>query len=314
MRKNLTGLLVSAAAAAFAAPPVFGQTYLPGPPPTVGPIQHQTVEDLPAPTSRTNIGIGEQVNCWIDPSTWQDTDYLVTPYGLVPVQDSMGTVTWSASGLGSVYPLVGNSTTLTADLATASGSVTVSAVVPDSGLLGIDAPINLALAFAVFIPNGIQALSVRDDRAFGTAPPPENVIGFRSYFTCQVLPTIVNFRRVNFRENKPGDNWTWPNNTPGSTMPSIEPYNVGNQGGQVNITIDTISSGGYPIEYLSAADYFSYTIRVPSEYQAAGGGWVSFFLNETHDKIYYRPADGQAVFNGSNELQGGTMGPWRSIP
>jgi hypothetical protein len=164
------------------------QSYLPGPPPTVGDIQHQTVS--PYNPSRTTIGIGERVNCWIDPSTWSDTDIYVDPYGNQSnVFDEMGTITWMAIGAGHVYPTVGTNTTLTANLTDADDTVTVQATVLDSRQKGLDAALVKILAFAVQVPNGINALTVTDDKTFGTAPPPNLVIGFGHAFTCQVLPT-----------------------------------------------------------------------------------------------------------------------------
>src|SRR5260370_6598954 len=106
------------------------QTYLPGPAPSVGDIVHQTVETIPLPRTRTDIGIGEEVTCSIDPLTWQDTDYKVTASGQEPVQDTMGTVTWTAAGQGTVAPLTGNSTKLTANMD--PGAVIVNASVADS--------------------------------------------------------------------------------------------------------------------------------------------------------------------------------------
>src|SRR5260370_32522328 len=133
------GVCLWLAVAARGLAPAAGQaqTYLPGPPSSVGDILHQTVETIPLPLTRTDIGIGEQVTCRIDPATWQDTDYMVTASGQVPVQDTpMGTVTWTAAGQGTVAPLTGNSTTLTAMMD--PGAVTVNASVADSRTKGLD--------------------------------------------------------------------------------------------------------------------------------------------------------------------------------
>jgi hypothetical protein len=115
---------------------------------------------VPAP--QTTIGIGEAVNCSIDPNTWQDTDYLVTESGNDPVPDSMGTITWTVSGSGTIYPTTGDSTTLTADLADADNTITIQASIPDSGTEGIDPVIVKAVAFAVKVPNGANATKKQD--------------------------------------------------------------------------------------------------------------------------------------------------------
>ncbi len=60
------------------------QRYSPGPLPAIGDIQSECVEEYPAPRTRTDVGIGEDVTCWIDTSTWQDTDVTVHPILIHP--------------------------------------------------------------------------------------------------------------------------------------------------------------------------------------------------------------------------------------
>jgi len=209
--------------------PAAAQTYLPGPPPTVGDIQHQTVS--PYNPSRTVIGIGEKVNCWIDPSTWQDTDIYVDGEGnQTPVSDSIGTITWMASGAGTVYPVVGNGTTLTANLTDADDTVAVQATIPDSGTKGIDPPIVKTLALAIKTPTALNVVSEENDPSFATPPPPINVIGFFDVFHIQILPPTVDFGgnggAVTFRENLPGDKWTWPNGLPDNAPATINIFGV----------------------------------------------------------------------------------------
>jgi len=140
MFSKLGGVLVVMVVAVCLSQQATTQSYLPGPPPTVGDIQHRTVS--PFNPSRTDIGIGESVNCWIDPNTWYDADIQIDAYGnKTIVYDTMGTVTWSASGAGRVYPIVGDSTTLTADLTDADDTLTVQAAVTDSGTMGRDPPV-----------------------------------------------------------------------------------------------------------------------------------------------------------------------------
>lgn len=168
-------------------PSVSGQTYDPGPPPMIGPIQHETVEILPEPRSRTEVGIGEEVTCWVDPATWVDVDYLVDPYGQqIPVNDAMGTVTWSVSGPATVYPTVGTTTTVTVDLVDTQATVTVIATVDDSGTKGDDNPVELnQIMMLVFPPEGVQVMGDQNNQPPGwNAGPPNNRIGMSSLFEC----------------------------------------------------------------------------------------------------------------------------------
>jgi hypothetical protein len=122
-----------------------GGSYSPGPAPTIGDIQTMCVEPLPAPQDRTDVGIGELINCWIDTTTWSDTDIYTDPYGNQSyVSDTLGSITWSVSGPATIYPNVtydSTPVTLEIDLTDAISAVTVIATVVDSGLLGQDGPV-----------------------------------------------------------------------------------------------------------------------------------------------------------------------------
>jgi hypothetical protein len=115
---------------------VSGQTGLPPSRATLGAIHHMTVEPLPEPRERIDIGIGEEVACWIDPPS-----------------NLLGTVTWSASGDGSVYPIIGNRCTLTGSLINSDGLVTVQASASGSGTTVVEAP---RVAFNVLAPRGVK--------------------------------------------------------------------------------------------------------------------------------------------------------------
>lgn len=105
-----------------------------------GGIQHRCTEEFPSPRSRTTIAIGETVELWIDQSTPKDPDLS-------------GVRIWSVSrGEGSVYPLVGSSTMLTADLAEDENTIVVEALLNDAA---DDAqPIKKTLTFEVLVPGG----------------------------------------------------------------------------------------------------------------------------------------------------------------
>jgi len=129
--------------------------------PTIGDIQSQCVELAPSPRDRTDVGLGEEVLCWIDPTTWQDRDICTDPDGhRSEVFDTLGAVVWSVEGAGTVYPIVtdGSPVTLTADLADHDATATVIALVLDSGTLGEDPPIQKRKVFNVITPGGIKVL------------------------------------------------------------------------------------------------------------------------------------------------------------
>lgn len=124
---GLVGMVVAACLCQQAKAP----SYVPGPLLPDADIQHQTVS--PFNSSRTEIGIGESVNCWIDPSTWQNPDIYIDGEGnRTNVSGTVRTPIWSANGAGSVYPIVGVRTTLTADLTDADATVTVQATLFNS--------------------------------------------------------------------------------------------------------------------------------------------------------------------------------------
>lgn len=304
-----------------------GPSYLPGPAPTIDPIQHQCVETL-LPQDRTTIGIGEQVNCWIDRSTWRDTDYQVDSYGTqTPIKDSMGTVTWWADGQGSVYPPTGDSTLLTADLAAADGSVTVNAIVPDSGLLGVDTPLTLLVKFFILIPNGGQLNKVTDaPLAAWVNGPPNNNIGANSKFDGQVTPAIVSFAWVPFRENIPAQKFAnWPDGTPNALEAEIVEYWVPSADvAGVNSFRDTIRSttnGLEPIGRL-AGWHYEWSRSIPNDFKDGGGTWRQYTV-EQHSRNFGLPVPipnppyitcfplVRVGDQANNTLWGGWMGPWQ---
>jgi len=324
MFSRFGGVLAGMVVAACLSQQATAQTYLPGPPPTVGEIQHQTVS--PLNPSRTEIGIGESVHCWIDPSTWLDPDIRIDGESQTTVYDSMGEVVWAATGAGAlVEPAVGNNATLTADLTDANDTVTIQATISDSGTMGLDTPLVKTLAFAVLVPNGVKVWRVTDKANFATPPPPNNVLGAYSLFADQTTPDTVDFgpngASVTFRENKPGDAWTWPDGTNDSTnADNTKQYTVSTvidkaTGNPVfNISVDKVARAGDPVARLAGKN-FSITIQVPREYQDPAGKWVSFFATETH--VYdFRGAtlDERATVNASNAASGGWLGPWKSVP
>lgn len=150
-------------------------------------ISTQTVETIPAPRNRTEIGICEQVTCSI--TNWQATAGTISAEAQGSVTDPIGMVTWSA-GYGTVVPNQGSTTTYTAPDGDLSDTVTAS--VPDS--LGVYSPLSKSVTFQVDVPTGSKPF-FDHDIALGNPGPPNNQIGAKSYFYAQILPNSVNFSR-----------------------------------------------------------------------------------------------------------------------
>ncbi len=174
-------------------------TYLPYTPPSLGPITTATAySDSNWPANRTVLAFGEDVNCSIDPATWSDTDLEITPYGEFTVGDYMGSVTWVASGCGTIMPTTGNSTTLTAGVPSgpADETVTVQALAQDSGTEGKDPLVQAGGpgGAKVFTVKGVTKVictnGVDNIPGTWTAAPPSNSYGNGTEFTFQLLPNM----------------------------------------------------------------------------------------------------------------------------
>ena len=123
----------------------------------VGPIRHETVFEFPLPRTRTTIGIGESVTCWIDSSSFKNTDIWLDSQGNQTLfADTMGTVEWTVDGDSAyVFPNTGKIVTLTAALGGSKSKVILNAFVSDSGTQFVDSPVVLHLEFQILVPTGI---------------------------------------------------------------------------------------------------------------------------------------------------------------
>jgi hypothetical protein len=262
----------------------------------IGDIQHAT-ELIPTPLSRTEIGIGEAVDCWIDPGTWTG-----------PSGDSIGAVSWALYGQGTLSTTAGGSTTYTADITSTPYSATVIATINDSK--GWTPAIQKQVVFAVQTPNGYK-FQWNSDKVPGVPGPPNNQIGVHSAFDCYVQPQNVNFANVNFRENIPGDTWVWPDGTKGNRPTAVVTYNVGaDTAGNNNWTPDDMDMPLFPIGILNGQDY-SFNVRIPEEYQS-NGNWLSFFPNEVHfRKFIGASGKGTCGINPGGAVTKVPEGPWQ---
>jgi hypothetical protein len=228
--------------------------------------------------ARTTIGLGEVVYISTDPAI---------------------SVTWSVTGGGNVSPVSGTSTTFTSPKTPTTCTVHASIGNTSS-----------TKSFSVLARSGIS-VTLGSDSPLGDAGPPNNYIGARSLFDCTVLPTTVSFFYLSFRENIPGDSWTWPDSSAGSRGAEIVPWGVGCD----NKTTDTVNSTLFGIgRIFNGSSYvdFGYSIRVPEEYQNGSGSWVSWLPGETHPREY-RGSDQKArvTINATNSANGSWQGPYK---
>lgn len=210
MKRKTWMILLGVAAAGLLAQYAWTQNCTPGYAPgasTIGDIQTECVAKYPAPRDRTDVGIGEKVTCSINPNTWNGTAIYTDFYCYQSsVSDPLGSITWSVSGPGSVYPTIGDSTTLTIGLTNKDSVVTVFASAADS--LAVNAPVQKQKALNAKVPTGVDPIGYAD------RPPYQlgvDLIGCRTDFLVQVLPKSVNFDNTSLRENIAKYEWTWPN-------------------------------------------------------------------------------------------------------
>lgn len=264
-------------------PKVAGNSHYTFTPPTATPyrLTHLTRCTAAGNTNnaRATIGIGEVV------------DFSGMPSNTI----------WSLSGAGSISSRNGSGTTFTAPLSPTNSTVTAQV-----------GPTSQAVPFGVIPPTGLTPTLWYDVTNFGINGPPNNRIGAESWFNIQVLPTTVSFHYVTFRENKPGDTYTWPNGTNMYTLPDTN--NVWWVDCD-NTAQDDCVDGLYPISLLYANGHYNSFIepcRVPLEYKNDSGDWVSWFPGRTNPCYYTgKTQTSKQCYNGSSTAYGGQEGPWQ---
>ncbi len=323
MNRRTWTTLLSIVMAGLLSSQVQAQSYDPGPLPTIGDIQTMCVEQYPAPQDRTDVGIGEDITCSIDTSTWQDTDIYTDPYGNQwNVSDTLGEITWDVSGPGTIYPTVGDSTTLTIDLMDADAPVTVIAMAYDSGTLGADPPVQKQKVLNAKVPTGVDPVGFTDLPPFQAGT---DLIGCRTNFILQVTPKNVNFNNTFVRENFPDYTWTWPNGQddkiPGAKTPGVKPKT--GQAGPVtlpNIIPDIVGTYGadYTVDYLKDKNTGQYVDfdkpipKIPLEYQDKDGKWQNFDNTGTRPRHWTGATKaGRCGVVAITELWGKDQGPFK---
>ncbi len=263
------------------------------------------------------------VKCRIDEATWQDTDYQLTVSGQVPVEDTMGDVAWTADGRGTVMPADGKETTLTAHKT--PGPVTVTARVLDSRTKGKDPEVIKEVIFNVLKPTGRRILAQRNhpDTQLWEAPPPDNVLGCRTRFDCQILPDTVNFSKAELREKLPADpmnpdKWTWPDGTEETLQAFEASLGQVNHLGVPNFYYDNVGEWGDPYTRLKDKDTnefkdFTFNNLIPLQFKNQDGQWEEF-VRDSHPREYKANGQSRVGIKATNTLWGNWMGPWSKTP
>jgi len=244
-------------------------------------IRSETESTEPSDRSRTTLGLGEKVLCSVYP----------------PVS-----VTWEVDE-GSVLPDNGMNTDFTASKSPANSTVHAK--------IGT---VDCTLDFEVIAPEGI---TYEPDDAWTdgfplTNGPPNNFIGNGRKFPAIIQPTTVSFKGLEFRENKPGNTWTWPDLTPDST-PKKEIDFIVDFGNHVT---DKVQAPPEPYSRLhDGTSYvgFDYMIDVPLEYRNEDGEWVEFMSasENRHQRIFTASGTCSLKVIGDNTQESDPKGPWQ---
>ena len=249
-------------------------------------IKSETEATLPSDTTRTTIGIGEVVYCYTDPPAavfWEHTgDGFIYPEGIPSYGVSY--YAFQKPGSGCVHAKVGANECDT-------------------------------ITFSVIEPSRMMVSLAYSDWSIGIPGPPNNLIGCSSNFKCIVQPTSVNFYNALFRENIPGETWTWPDGSIGNWSSRYVSWIVSEDDGQHNLTTDWCCEYFNSISRLWNGSMYidhCHTIRVPEEYSNHYGTWTEWLSGENHPFQYIGSSQkGQANLDASNLAFGDLMGPWR---
>ncbi|HMO52373.1 MAG TPA: hypothetical protein PKE26_15800 [Kiritimatiellia bacterium] len=250
-------------------------------------IDTETIATTPANRSRTLIGLGEEVLCSVPAPFVVDWEVIPDTAGEVDQPTGSGYTTFTAAK-------------------TPHSSATLRATFPGGG--------QCEVTFTIIEPNGVIYDSDTDDVSPypGCSPPPKTYIGNGRLFPFTFLPTTVSFYNVRFRENKPGDSWTWPNGDSDSYGGGIVgPLSVG----YANTWFDQISAAAeqyYRLETFWGHRAFVYSIRVPWEYERSTSTWIEFISNSgnKHYRIYNSSGSCSIKAVANNIKQSSYRGPW----
>jgi hypothetical protein len=228
---------------------------------TVVEIKSETVSTVPDDRSRTLLGIGEEVKCWVEPEM---------------------TVDWSCTG-GSVHPASGTETTFTAVKSNDTPKyATVKAELPGSGS-------ECTIDFTIIKPTGEINVHFRD-RDEAELGPPDLYMSHWHDFEAFVEPNTVSFYNVDFQENIPINEWEWPDGTPDCWGGWTSPFTVWEN----NMWGDECAAYDHDVSLLDDPNNgpidFEILLSLPEEFQDDGSNWWPFLPDGSH-KHEYRASD-----------------------
>jgi len=129
------------------------------PPPIRGNIKHQAVAEFPLPRDRTEFGIGEEVDFWIEPKDGEGPDAVIA---------------WWVDGTATVYPVLGIRTRVTLDLTDKDSGFIVRAerrdVASAAGAASAQKPAGAA-DWKRWVREQLQALPQGEREPVGTSAP-----------------------------------------------------------------------------------------------------------------------------------------------
>lgn len=239
-------------------------------------LESETIANTPSDKKRTLLGIGEEVRLVIKP-------------------EALGSGSW-ATDAGSVDTGQGLSTILTAPFSpqTAQVSVTVSGVI-------------LYKTFNAVAPQSIVPLSMADNAYSHSGG---NLVGAVGLVYLQVLPSIVSFYNVSFREDIPLQSFTWPNGRNEYFGPDTVDWDVYEDNTSYDVVETGLKSKGNLEPGIGQSPVnFAFSVGFPDKYQS-DSNWVPFA-----DPSYSAQYDGSNLKARISFTETGTvwtnwMGPW----
>jgi hypothetical protein len=241
-------------------PSVKGQDDYSTPPPTSAEVTLGWIDlacSPPLDASRTNIGIGESVYCYISGAL---------------------SANWSVTGGGSISPTNGNNATFTAPKT--PGTSTVHAKIGGK---------ELTQDFKVIAPSSITVVGLTNS-PLGTEVTNGTTMGAQTIYSTIIGPTNVSFQYTQFREFIPPVSVTWPNgtNTTFKINSTTTPFSLscgGSQPDEIMISPQLISNLFNGTNYVD----FSFTSTWTDQYQDNSGNWVDYYT--LNAKYEFRASD-----------------------
>jgi hypothetical protein len=231
--------------------PATATEYQPGSSPTIDPVDHETVNTVPANRTRATIGVRESVNLSVDVGSWVDKDDVLNDEGskIGEEDDAIGAIHWwvGCPARGTVTPITGATTVYTAGYAEFNDYESVLVDIDDSGNKGDDYPVYTGASFCIVVPSGVTPVYAVTN-PLGEYGPPNLSMGVQTDFAIQVSPTSVNFNGISIREVVLQQTFQCPLTTNYVVPAATNVAPLGSQGTPIgtfhNCFRDVISTGG----------------------------------------------------------------------